>query len=1304
MQTQQRLNAYIPIDRRYRAISGESLPTIANGSALFADFFGFTPLTEVLAKELGPQRGAEELSRRLNAAYGILIHEVHQYRGCVITLSGDAIICWFEGDRGERAVSCGFSLQRALADLEEVRTPEGQTFKLAIKVAIKSGQARRFLIGQPEIQKIDVLAGSLLDELATVESMTFKGEVVVGAEVKEYLGDQITIKETRTLPGGGEIFVLQSIVKVVDPRPWPDDLYLPLEKAREWVLPQLAALIEEGQAQFLAELRTTVPLFLSFTGIDYDHDEQADRKLDAYIQWVQNILAYYEGAIMQLTMGDKGSNLYITWGAPLSHENDSNRAVLAALKLLDIPPELSYIRNSKIGISMGQLRIGSIGSIHRHTYSAIGKETNIAARLMSLATANTILVTERIAESISHNLLLEELPEPVSLKGVSQPITIYKVLENRTRERAGTTGKSVEIITGRKEERQVLEAALKALKASGEKSIYIIEGDAGLGKSTLVGEMVEKAAALGIKTYFGSGDTIEKLSPYHPWRSVFSEALNLDGSPQKSDQQEARILSLLENISQNPDWAPLLSIVLPLQMADNHHTAGLIGRDRAEATRSLLTELIQNFALDTPLLILLEDMQWFDSSSWGLLEKIAQEVTRVMIVMTTRPIVDRLPAELSKIAELPQTERIKLAALRPEEIDVLVQHSLGAHTVPESISEFIHEKAAGNPFFGRELALALRDTGTITIKEGVCRLSSQGETLGQIHFPDTLKGVITSRIDQLRPQQQLSMKVASVIGRTFGARILNDIHPSRNDFTSLINELQELSKLELLQPDEAPQELLYLFKHAITQDVTYSLLLFAQRSVLHQTIAEWYEQKYAEDLAPYFPILAHHWSGAAESAADKVAVREKAIDYAYKAGEQALKNNALLEAIDHFSRGLYFLKQQPETPQTLARELGFQVFIAIPLTLTRGWAAPEVGQAYLRARDICRTLGESPQLFLALSGIFTYYLVRGQFDKAAEMAEINLKVAVEAQDEGLIVEAAQDQGAILLYSGDMHSAIPHFVKVKELYVPEKHHPHIYTFGKDPLAVALQHHSIVNWSIGYPDRALAFSDEALALLEQWPHPFSKAWVLASRCVTLHMRGEIEAMQNTAQQLIPLAAKHGFPNWLAQGFIYLGWTLARQGQTEQGVGQILEGMSIWRMTGAELITTVFLYLLTDAYMISGQLELAQQTIEQAFEQIDRTGERWWASAIHRQQGDIYLLKAGSDERKVESCFLRALEIARQQRTRSLELQAAVPLAGLWQKQGEPDKARELLNPIFQWFTEGHNTHDLKQARKLLNSLNS
>jgi CheY-like chemotaxis protein/class 3 adenylate cyclase/predicted metal-dependent HD superfamily phosphohydrolase len=418
---------YVPMDRRQALARGRALPERTTGAALLADISGFTPLTASLARELGRRRGAEELTRLLDQVYGALIAEVHRYWGSVVGFSGDAITCWLDGDDGLRAIACGLAMQEAMTRFETLATPTGTSFTLAVKIAAVTGPVRRFLVGDPELHNVEVLAGRTLDDLALAEHHAQRGEVLISAAIAREAGERITTAAWREDKASGARFaVVDSLHEPVPDQPWPElpPGSLSDEQSRPWLLPAVYRRMQSGTPQFLAELRPAVALFLHFGGIDYDDDEQAGNKLDAYVRWVQAVIEPHEGALVQLTIGDKGSYLYAAFGAPVAHSDDETRAVRAALTLQTPPPKLRFITDIQIGVAQGQMRTGSYGSPSQRTYGILGDRTNLAAQLMQAATGD-ILCDEAVVLGAQAHLAFDALP-PIQVRGRTAPVRVSR--------------------------------------------------------------------------------------------------------------------------------------------------------------------------------------------------------------------------------------------------------------------------------------------------------------------------------------------------------------------------------------------------------------------------------------------------------------------------------------------------------------------------------------------------------------------------------------------------------------------------------------------------------------------------------------------------------------------------------------------------------------------------------------------------------------------------------------------------------------------------------------------------------------
>ncbi len=885
---------YIPMDRRQGLANGYALPDRAWGTALFADISGFVPLTEELTRALGPERGVEELVSHLDQIYDALIEQIDRFGGSVISFSGDAMTCWFDQDNGKRATAAALAIQAAMQRFANITIPRSGEVSLSVKVGVVAGNVRRFLVGDPAIQNFDVLAGSTMDRLAAAEEVAHKGEVVLDEATWQAIAAIAELGEWREHEGV-RFAVCGNLTAQIPPQPWAPlaPTAFTEEQIRPWVNAAVYERLKRGQGNFISELRPAVSLFLNFSGIDYDNDVDAGIKLDQFIRRAQQILARYEGTLIELTFGDKGSYLYAAFGAPIAHEDDPLRAIAAAEELQLIPDELQFIHPVRIGISRGRMRAGAYGGHNRLTYGVQGDEVNFAARLMQHAEPHQILVSERIVNAVGARYSFTPLGE-IHVKGKQNAFAVFQVLARATS--APIVRAQTELV-GRSSERALLLDKLGALVAHKRAGVVVIEGEAGIGKSRLIEFLQAQARSFGITTLLGAGDAIERSSPYHAWQSIFAQLFNVNALPEDNALRREHVVSALQAWA-SPDvmrLTPLLNTVLPLDFSENEFTMQLSGQVRAENTYTLLTQILHRRADSNPLVLCLDDAQWFDSASWTLARNVAQQVPSVLQIVATRPFGEAVPSEYQTLLRAEGTQQLVLTVLPVQDVRVLVEQTLSVHALPDAVSDLILEKAEGNPFFSVELGYTLRETGLIQIADGECRVAPNVD-LQSAALPDTVQEVITSRIDRLTPTQQLTIKVASVIGRVFPYRILYDTFPVEGERAQLPEQLQQLTQLNFTTLNRSDTELEYLFRHVIIQEVSYGLLLFAQRRELHRVIAEWYEQTASGDLARSFGLLAYHW--------EKAEVPAKALDYLELAGNQALRNFANAEAVSFFEQAL----------------------------------------------------------------------------------------------------------------------------------------------------------------------------------------------------------------------------------------------------------------------------------------------------------------------------------------------------------------------------------------------------------------
>jgi class 3 adenylate cyclase/tetratricopeptide (TPR) repeat protein len=857
------ISSYLPMDRRQALAAGRDLPVTDRGAALFADISGFTPLTEALARRLGLQRGAEELTGHLNRVYDPLIEAVHRYGGSVLGFAGDSITCWFSGDDGRRATAAALTMQHTMQTIGIVPMGDEPPVRLTLKTAVAAGPVRRLLVGAPAQQRYDVLAGTTLERMAAAEHLAQGGEVVVDAATAAALGDtaQIAAWRVGTDDGAsGERFaVVGSLADPPAPQPWsalaPDAFAA--DALRPWLLPTIFDRIQKGYGEFLSELRPAVALFLRFGGHDYEADPQVGARLDAWIRFVQQVLARYDGTLIQLTVGDKGSYLYAAFGAPITHADDAGRAAAAALDLIRPPADLG-IEPVQIGISAGRMRTGSYGAHGSRTYGALGDDTNLAARLMQAAAPGQILVSRSARQLTGDNYRWEPLP-PLRVKGKAAPVAVSVLLAAETQGGLQLPEPHAVLpLVGRAAELAAVSAALDGVRA-GRGAVIGLTAE-GMGKSRLVAEIVARARQAGFTVYGGASPAYGTPPPYQVWQPIARGLFGVDPAAPAGEAIAAVQARLAAWDSALLPRLPLLGALLDLPIPDSDLTAPLDAATRKTALESLLIECLRHVTADPThpaLLLVFEDAHWMDPLSRDLLLAVGRALPdrRLALLAAYRPAGAGDSGRLAALTGLPHAQELPLTEFAPEEAEALIAAKLAAMTgdaraLPPDLVVRVRERAGGNPFYIEELLNYWRDAGLDP---------TDPATMEALDLPDNLYSLLLSRIDALAESQQITLKVASAAGRAFRPSWLRGMYPDLDDPIRLLADLDLLNELDLTPLDAPLPEITYLFKHLLTQEAAYSSLTFELRNRLHGKFAAFLEATTPPDAEPPVVLLAHHY-------------------------------------------------------------------------------------------------------------------------------------------------------------------------------------------------------------------------------------------------------------------------------------------------------------------------------------------------------------------------------------------------------------------------------------------------------------
>jgi class 3 adenylate cyclase/tetratricopeptide (TPR) repeat protein len=908
------LGPYLPTDRFRACLRGQELPSETFGAALMTDISGFTPLTTRLVAEFGPQRASEELKRRLNPMFEAIAGQVFHHGGSVIRFTGDGFIAWFDDNPiGQtdpafppvpgvlRAAAAGMGMQSVMP-----------LFKgLKLKVCIGEGAAYRWVVGNPEHGLIDILAGPAVQAMVALTGETQPDQTMVGADTIPALRDNNIEVQISDAGNAVVLSVPDMLAKLTRMHRWPawaidGDVNEILNQARPFVGSAIRQQVESGFGDYVGELRMASPMFIQFSGLSFMSSGRD--ALDDYIRSVQGVLANFGGRLVSVEVGDKGSVIFAVFGAPITYGDDPERAVSAALSLHDTALTSRGDVTLRIGVSRGLLYAGTIGGEVRHEYSTIGDETNVAARLMSSAKPRQILVSSAVRELISERFVFKDLA-PVNVKGKVEPIPVHEPVSIKTQShRRVHAGQFI----GRMDELVQMKRLIKAVKMSLPR-VLRVEGQAGVGKSRLITEFIRAATDQdsGFRAAMGDCVSLGRTIAYLPWREILVAlfSLNLDLLPEEN-------LATLDTFAdENPEFAariPLLGDVLQLPIPDSPMTAKLEGRVRRQVLSALVTELIIHFAKVQPLLVAIEDTQWIDEVSEALAIDLARrlvvEPAPVLMIFIHRPPAeaDHPPDLIAALSDLHIHSRIVLDELSRTDVNTMIERYLDA-SIPVELSKFVYDRAQGNPFFVQEVIDTLLETGYIRAVGSRVFIERDLQTCD---LPQTVQGLVQARIDRLSEIDKLVLKVAAVIGREFQVKVLASSIPIPMEYQELLNRLRTLEERDFSHQELSEPDLTYLFKHAITQEVTYQTLLFAQRRQLHMAVATTLELVVPDATER----LAYHFARSGDN--------ERAKQYLIKAGQKAFREYANQSALAYFTQALEFASSDEERFDFTGQRIG----------------------------------------------------------------------------------------------------------------------------------------------------------------------------------------------------------------------------------------------------------------------------------------------------------------------------------------------------------------------------------------------
>ena len=1241
-----RLGTYLPQDRLRALANGETLPSRMRGAAIFADISGFTRLTEKLTQTLGARKGVEALSHQLNAVYGALIDQVESYGGSVISFAGDSIIGWFEdadsASAALKAVSCALEMQAAIQEFNE----------LSLKVVVSSGEARRLVVGDPSIQLMDTLAGKTVARLATAERIAQKCEIIVDEVTLQVLGDNVRIREQRIDPITSEKFsVLDTLNYHADrmSRSLLDVDKLSIEILRPWLLATVFQREQIGMISFMTELRPAVPLFLNFSGIDYDEEEAAEEKLNAFVSRAQQVITKFDGAFLQLVIGDKGSYIYAVFGAFTAHEDAPQRAVYAALELEQIHKQLPYIQSIQIGISLGTLRVGAYGNTTRQTFAALGDDVNLAARLMTTARADEILITGRVQIEVANTFTLEPR-QPISMKGKGEPQPVFAVT-GISYHRATRLPEPVYRLPmiGRQEELRLIDEKIK-LALQGKGQIIGITAEAGMGKSRLIAEVIRLARKRGFVGYGGACQSSGTNTPYLVWQPIWQAFFDLD--PEMPQRRQVRLLEgeLEDRVPERLDSVPLLGLVLNLPLPDNEFTGSLDPKDRKSALEVVLEDCLKSAVLENPHLIVLEDMHWIDPLSRDLLESLARLIENlpVCLVLAYRP-PDPVSSQTQRLEALPYFTKIEFKDLTPAEAELLIRAKLAqlfperTGTLPRALADMLTLKSQGNPFFIEELLNYLHDRGLNPY---------DAHALGELQLPASLQTLILSRIDQLTEPLKVTLKVASIIGRVFPFSWLHGYYPSLGKEGTVKDQLAELSRLDLTPLDTPDPELAYLFKHIVTQEVAYESISYTTRAQLHELLALYLEERYPNDLL--LDTLTFHYSRGNNVA--------KKREYLRKAGDAAKAAYANASALDYYKQAL----ESSPSPQE-----------AIDLHINTGMIHQLIGERkkareyFQQALQLATASQRMPKIIESEIRLAVTWTVQAEYFQALEWLDKARAHAIQANDLNGLCDA-------LIEIGIVHWRLTNFDQSSD-YLQQSVDLARRLGDKKREAYALSMLAQIRAQTGRISEARDIFEASLALAKEINDIRRIAGIANNYALTNYYEGNYEIAQKLLQESLEIVRNVGDKRGEALSLNNLGNIEYLKNDFESAKKFYEAALALGREMDDHYVHSLALSCLGLTLFRQGKFREAGSCYQESLALIQATGDKYSLSFLHCYIGLLALAENQLD--KARASFREGLALAHQADIKMYIVYNLIGMAKLFWLEGKAVKPISLLSAADQ-----------------------
>jgi class 3 adenylate cyclase/predicted ATPase len=982
-----------------------------------------------------------------------------------------------------------------------------------------------------------------------------------------------------------------------------------------------------------------------------------------------------------------GDGVLAYFGYPQAHEDDAERAVRASLALIEAVPKLRAHHDAglqlRVGVATGLVVVGDlIGEGVAQEHGVVGDTSNLAARLQALAEPGQVVISQGTRRLTGGVFEYRDLGK-VALKGLVDPAHAWQVLrvspvESRFEAQHGA---SLTPLVGREEELELLLRRWQQAKA-GSGCGVLISGEPGIGKSRIVQALLERLGAQLHTPVRQFCSPHHQDTALHPTITQLERAAGFrreDTNEQRLEKLEAILAQVTNDLS---EAVPLLAQVLSVPTDGRYPALDLTPQRRKEKTFNALIAQLAGLAARQPVVMVYEDAHWIDPTSLELLDLTIDRVQNlpILLIITFRP--EFASPWIGRSHVIP----LLLNRLPPRQRIEMVAHVTEGKMLPKEVADQIVQRTDGIPLFIEELTKAVVESGELADAGDRYTVA---RSLSPLTIPTTLHASLLARLDRSAAVREVA-QIGSALGRQFSHELISAVATMPQK--QLDDGLSNLVSAELIFRRGTPPDAEYTFKHALVQDAAYSTLLRGRRQQLHARVAQTIETQFPEIAAAQPQLMAEHCGEAGSI--------EKAISYWMSAGQQALSRSTFVEATTRFQKGLGLLVRVLDEARRDQLELELRMALGRALAPAKGYADPAVGANVDRARSLAEQLRRLELVAPLAYAQFAFHVTRAEHKLALASAEQVERVGEAQKDDAVRLLGTYVRGFVWHFRGEFTSACGLFERCQELKASPHRALYATMTAEDPYAVMLATHAASMAFLGCRDKARTCANEALAEARRLEHAHTLALVLCWNCWIAWVCGLPDDAKQHAQELAALSDRHDLPLWVAWASLFRGWSLAALGQPQEGIVLLKQGLAAHRATGALISTAFALVMLADAQRRGGQQVEALERLGEATEIVRQTDERYAEAELFRLRGE--LLRGKGERGEAELSYVRAIDVARKQSAKTFELRAGVSLARLWRDQAKRSEARDLLAPIYGWFSEGFDTPDLKEAKALLEEL--